>query len=76
MDRRLGDIDDYYRQRQDTTGQAAGSYRPLPPERLYLPAAEWRERLDAAALARLTPFSVPDTQDRERNRPGPVHTGR
>ena len=34
-------------------------YKPLPPDRLYLPEAEWAERLKTAALARLTPFAVP-----------------
>ena len=35
-------------------------YKPLPPDRLYLPEDEWTERLRTAALARLTPFAVPD----------------
>ena len=35
-------------------------YKPLPPDRLYLPDDEWAERLKTAALARLTPFAVPD----------------
>src|SRR5476651_605802 len=35
-------------------------YKPLPPDRLYLTEDEWTRRLDAAALARLTPFAVPD----------------
>ncbi len=34
-------------------------YKPLPPDRLYLAEAEWRERLDKSALARLTPFAAP-----------------
>src|SRR5262249_57693644 len=37
-------------------------YKPLPPERLYLGEAEWRARLETAALARLTPFAVPEGQ--------------
>src|ERR1700736_731372 len=34
----------------------------MPPNRLYLREAEWRDRLDQSALVRLTPFSVPQTQ--------------
>ena len=41
-------------------GDSGPPYQPLPPDRLYLAEAEWRERLDAAALARLTPFAVPE----------------
>ena len=37
-------------------------YKPLPPDRLYLGETEWRGRLEAAALARLTPFAVPEGQ--------------
>ncbi len=36
-------------------------HKPLPPERLYLTESEWRDRLDSEALAKLTPFAVPDT---------------
>ena len=35
-------------------------YKPLPPERLYLAEAEWRERLEKSALARLTSFAAPE----------------
>src|ERR1035441_8643322 len=35
-------------------------YKPLPPDRLYLTEAEWTKHLDDAALARLTPFAVPE----------------
>ncbi len=62
---RLAQIADYYQARKEALDQAGqgGSgapYKPLPPDRLYLPEAEWRERLDRAALARLSPFAAPE----------------
>jgi transcription-repair coupling factor (superfamily II helicase) len=59
---RLAQIADYYQARKDALDQAgAGApYKPLPPDRLYLPEAEWKERLDRAALARLSPFAAPE----------------
>jgi transcription-repair coupling factor (superfamily II helicase) len=61
---RLGQIKDHYDARQQALTQRGSGppYRPLPPDRLYLGEREWRERLDTAALARLTPFAVPDGQ--------------
>jgi transcription-repair coupling factor (superfamily II helicase) len=61
---RLTQIKDYYDARQQVLAQrdAGPPYKPLPPDRLYLGEAEWRERLDAVALARLTPFAVPGGQ--------------
>ncbi|MBS0474923.1 MAG: transcription-repair coupling factor, partial [Proteobacteria bacterium] len=47
-DERLGDIADYFAARTDTAGKAAGSYRPLAPDALYLARAE----LDAALVGR------------------------
>ena len=58
---RLSQIKDYYEARKDALADKSGPlYKPLPPDRLYLPEAEWSERLNTAALARLTPFAVPD----------------
>jgi transcription-repair coupling factor (superfamily II helicase) len=58
---RLAQINDYYEARKDALADKSGPlYKPLPPDRLYLPEAEWSERLNTAALARLTPFAVPD----------------
>ncbi|HML08837.1 MAG TPA: transcription-repair coupling factor [Xanthobacteraceae bacterium] len=59
---RLAQIADYYQARKDALDEAgAGApYRPLPPDRLYLGEAEWRERLDKSALARLSPFDPPE----------------
>jgi transcription-repair coupling factor (superfamily II helicase) len=59
---RLAQIADYFQARKDALDQSGGGapYKPLPPDRLYLAEAEWRERLDTAALARLTPFAAPE----------------
>src|SRR3954469_6375643 len=58
---RVAQIKDYYEARKEPRADPrAPPYKPLPPDRLYLPEAEWAERLKTAALARLTPFSVPE----------------
>jgi transcription-repair coupling factor (superfamily II helicase) len=58
---RLAQIADYYQARRDALERDGGGapYKPLPPDRLYLAEAEWRERLGYAALARLSPFAAP-----------------
>src|SRR5271155_2500724 len=58
---RLAQIADYYQARKEAMDQdgAGAPYKPLPPDRLYLAEGEWRERLDSAALARLSPFAAP-----------------
>ena len=42
---RLAQIADYYEARKDALDQAGGGapYKPLPPDRLYLAEAEWRD---------------------------------
>jgi transcription-repair coupling factor (superfamily II helicase) len=59
---RLLQIVDYYQARKDTIEQpgVGTPYKPLSPDRLYLAETEWRERLDASALARLSPFAAPE----------------
>ncbi len=59
---RLAQIADYYEARRAALDQTGGGapYKPLPPDRLYLAEAEWRERLDKSALARLSPFAAPE----------------
>jgi transcription-repair coupling factor (superfamily II helicase) len=58
---RLAQIGDYYQVRKEPfAGDSGPPYRPLPPDRLYLPETEWLERLRTVALARLTPFAVPE----------------
>ncbi len=61
---RLTQIADYYDARHEALKEGVTPpYKPLPPARLYLAKAEWRERLDSSALARLTPFAVPEARD-------------
>ena len=58
---RLAQVADYYdARRQALKDGVTPPYKPLPPERLYLAENEWRERLDTSALARLSPFAVPE----------------
>ena len=42
-----------------TQDPVKADYKPLPFARLYLTEDEWKERLAAAPLARLTPFEAP-----------------
>jgi transcription-repair coupling factor (superfamily II helicase) len=62
---RLAQIADYYQARKEALGKDGGGapYKPLPPDRLYLAEGEWRERLDASPLAKLTPFAAPEQAD-------------
>ena len=65
---RLVQIADYYQARKDALGKDGGGapYKPLPPDRLYLAETEWRERLEHAPLAKLTPFAAPESPSPER----------
>ena len=57
---RLGDIADYFAARSDTSGKAAGSYRPLPPEALYLTKEELAEKLRSHPVHKAEIFAQPD----------------
>ena len=59
---RFKQIQDYYEARREALEHPGGGaiYKPLPPDRLYLTETEWTERLGEAAVARLTPFAVPE----------------
>ncbi|MBX9710752.1 MAG: transcription-repair coupling factor, partial [Xanthobacteraceae bacterium] len=59
---RFKQIQDYYDARFEAMQHPGGGaiYKPLPPDRLYLTETEWTKQLDDAALARLTPFAVPE----------------
>ena len=58
---RFTQIADYYEARRQALSEGVTPpYKPLPPERLYLGENEWRDRMDAEAVAKLTPFAVPE----------------
>lgn len=59
---RVRQINDYYDARREVMNQPGGGavYKPLPPDRLYLTADEWKKRLANTPLARLSPFSIPE----------------
>jgi transcription-repair coupling factor (superfamily II helicase) len=59
---RFKQINDYYEARREALEHPGGgvTYKPLPPDRLYLTEEEWNKRVGETALARLTPFAVPD----------------
>jgi transcription-repair coupling factor (superfamily II helicase) len=61
---RLDQIKDYYDARVQAQSQpgSGAPYRPLPPDRLYLTDDEWRKHTEAVAVARLSPFAVPEQQ--------------
>jgi transcription-repair coupling factor (superfamily II helicase) len=60
---RLTQIADYYDARRQALAEGVTPpYKPLPPDRLYLAENEWRDRLDTEALAKLTPFAVPQAE--------------
>ncbi len=61
---RLTQIADYYDARREALKDGmTPPYKPLPSVRLYLAESEWKERLASAALAKLTPFAVPQARD-------------
>ncbi len=61
---RLAQVGDYYEARKSAfdADPAHASYKPLPPEALYLSVAAWNERLAASGLVRVTPFAQPESE--------------
>src|SRR6201999_1752063 len=61
---RFKQIADYYEARREAMDHPGSGaiYKPLPPDRLYLTDDEWSKRLQEAALARFTPFAVPEAE--------------
>ena len=58
---RLTDIADYHEQRVSHGGQAAGSYRPLPADALYLSREEFEDKLGAWPVHRADIFAQPES---------------
>ncbi|MBX9797110.1 transcription-repair coupling factor [Sphingomonas sp.] len=54
-------VADYHANRVKAQSADPGSYRPLPPELLYLSADEWTGSLTAATAHLATPFHEPDS---------------
>jgi len=54
-------VTDYHANRVRAQSSDPGSYRPLPPELLYLKADEWADRLTAAVGHLITAFHEPDS---------------
>ncbi|WP_375291231.1 transcription-repair coupling factor [Qipengyuania sp.] len=59
---RLADIADYFEQRTSVGGQSKGSYRPLPPDALYLAKDELATSLDKWPVHRTTHFAEPASE--------------
>ena len=60
-DERFADIADYHRQRGETAGHAAGNYRPLETDALYLSPEEFAGKLAEWPVHRAEPFPQPES---------------
>ena len=58
---RLDSITDYHENRVKAQAAEPGSYRPLPPEMLYLSSGELDQLFDDNAAHLITPFAQPDS---------------
>jgi transcription-repair coupling factor (superfamily II helicase) len=67
-DERLATVKDYYAARQDALksglAEAGATYKPLPPERLYLLGESWEPALADRTVVDFDPFSVPEEKGR------------
>jgi transcription-repair coupling factor (superfamily II helicase) len=62
---RLAQIADYYEARRQPhdADPAHASYKPLPPDTLYLSGSAWSKSLAENGLVRVTPFAQPEGRD-------------
>jgi len=61
-DERLNDIADYHQARKKAAGQAAGSYRPLAEDALYVSREEFEQRLAHWPVHRSVIFAEPENE--------------
>lgn len=61
VDERLTDIADYHKSRLETSGQKAGSYRPLAVDSLYLTREEYEGQTASWPAHRAEPFAQPES---------------
>ncbi|EJL27499.1 transcription-repair coupling factor [Novosphingobium sp. AP12] len=61
VDERFTDIADYHKARLETSGQKAGSYRPLAIDSLYLTRDEFDFAVTAHPVHRADPFAQPES---------------
>ncbi|AZI37402.1 transcription-repair-coupling factor [Caenibius tardaugens NBRC 16725] len=61
VEERLSDIADYHTTRSNTAGQAAGSYRPLDTDALYLTHPEFDARMAGWPVHRADIFAQPES---------------
>jgi transcription-repair coupling factor (superfamily II helicase) len=64
---RLSQVKDYYDARKSALATPQGGiapYKPLPPDALYFKPEEWASLTQDLALARLTPFAIPESEGR------------
>jgi len=64
---RLSLIQDYFQAREaalKNPQSGVAPYKPLPPRALYLTPNEWKGKVEAGTVARLTPFAQPDSEER------------
>jgi transcription-repair coupling factor (superfamily II helicase) len=61
LEARWESIEDYYSNRTRVMVAEAGSYRPLEPDSLYLPKAEWAEAIAARRIHLASPFPEPES---------------
>ncbi|MGH6797961.1 MAG: transcription-repair coupling factor, partial [Roseiarcus sp.] len=60
---RFAQIEDYFDARKNAhdADPSHSTYKPLPPDALFLARPEWRERIRAASLVSVVPFAQPET---------------